>query len=156
MSGTVRLRVTAGLVAAVGICALVGCGPKRPTTIPVTGTVTLDGQPVEGAAVAFFPEGAEQPARGVTDAAGKFTLMTFVAGDGALPGQHRVSVTKTQAPPPQAIEVGGEKVETPTDGGAAENVKYLLPPQYASPSTSQLTAEVKKGMEPVALDLKSQ
>ena len=143
------------LSAAVGICVLAGCGPKGPETIRVTGFVTLDGQPVEGATVAFFPEGGERPARGVTDASGNFALMTFTAGDGALLGNHRVTVLKTEVIAAPRAKGAEEHPDTPTDGGAAENVKHLLPIQYSSPSTSPLTAEVKRGMGPVVLELKS-
>jgi len=154
------LRSTGFVLAAfvgvvVGITVLIGCGPSRPETVPVTGSVTLDGKPVDNAAVAFFPEGGGLPARGMTDGSGKFTLMTFVAGDGALPGNHRVSVTKSETLAAPAVAAPGETLETPTDGGAAENVKHLLPIQYSSPSTSQLTTEVKRGMGPVVLGLKS-
>jgi hypothetical protein len=156
MNMTLRSTGLGWLGVIVGISVLIGCGPSRPETVPVSGSVTLDGKPVENASVAFFPVDGGLPARGMTDASGKFTLMTFVAGDGALPGNHRVSVTKsetvTTAP---AVEVGGDQMETPTDGGAAENVKHLLPIEYSSPSSSQLSVEVKKGMGPVALDLKS-
>jgi len=121
----------------------------------VTGSVTLDGQPVDGATVAFYPDGGRRPARGITDASGNFELMTFNPGDGVLLGQHRVSVTKTEASEQQAAVVDGETIETPT-GGAEDNVNHLLPVHYASPSTSELTVEVVEGMEPVALELKSQ
>jgi hypothetical protein len=121
----------------------------------VTGSVTLDGQPVDGATVAFYPDEGRRPARGITDASGNFELMTFKSGDGALLGQHRVSVTKTETAEQEAFVVDGEKIETPT-GGTGERVKHLLPVRYASPSTSQLMVEVAKGMEPVTLDLSSE
>jgi hypothetical protein len=34
--------------------------------------------------------------------------------------------------------------------------KWIVPQKYSTPQTSRLTAEVKSGMEPVRLDLKSQ
>jgi hypothetical protein len=151
----IRKSAPCWLLALLAVCTLVGCGPTRPATVKVSGTVTLDGEAVEGATVAFYPTGEGLPARGVTDAAGNFSLTTYEAGDGALPGEHRVAVSKTKAPEETTVEGEGETIETPT-GDEGENVEHLLPPQYASPTTSQLTEEVKSGMDPVKLELTSQ
>ena len=144
------------LLVLVAMCTLIGCGPDRPATVKVSGTVTLDGEAVEGATVAFFPAGEGLPGRGVTDASGDFTLTTFEAGDGAVPGEHRVSVSKTKAPEGTTVEVEGETIDTPTGEEEMAELEHLLPPQYASPTTSNLTAEVKAGMDPVELELTSQ
>lgn len=137
------------------VCISAGCGSGRPETVKVTGTVTLDGTPVEGATVAFFHPDAGQPARGVTDASGTFTLTTFEAGDGAILGQHKVAVSKidesAQAPS------GDSEFDTPSSNeDLSETAKFLLPAIYSSPSTSGLTVEVTKDMAPVTLELKSQ
>ena len=136
-------------------CIMTGCGPGVPDTAEVSGTVTLDGTPVDGAIVAFFhPEGG-QPARGVTDASGTFTLTTFKAGDGARLGQQKVSVTKIDESEQKAAAAEG--LDTPTTSeDFSVTAKHLLPVLYSSPSTSGLTVEVKKGMAPVTIELKSQ
>ena len=136
------------------VCISAGCGSGHPETVKVTGTVTLDGTPVEGATVAFFLPDAGQPARGVTDASGNFTLTTFEAGDGAMPGQHKVAVSKidesSQAPS------GDPEIDTPSSNeDLSQTAKHELPVLYSSPSTSGLTVEVTKGMAPVVLELKS-
>jgi len=61
---------------------LAGCGSDG--LVPVKGRVLLDGQPLDGAAVLFEPEGGGVPATGVTDASGGFTLATSGRGE-ALP-----------------------------------------------------------------------
>jgi len=61
------------------LACIVGCGGSTSTvaTVPVTGTVTLDGKPVEGAAVSFAPKTKGcRAAFGRTDASGKFKLTT--------------------------------------------------------------------------------
>lgn len=63
---------------------LCGCGPSRPTTVPVSGTVLLDGEPVESAAVIFSSVEGGRPATGITDAQGRFRLRTFDGNDGVL------------------------------------------------------------------------
>jgi len=134
------------------VCLVVGCGPSRPSTIPVTGTVTLNGTAVEGASVMLMPEGEGQAATGITDAEGEFSLKTYDPGDGARPGSYKVTVIKKETTGFLADQDG-------LSGGIApEGVqeKWLTPQKYSSPDTSELTAEVKDGMQPLKLELTSQ
>src|SRR5437879_2534229 len=80
---------------------LAGCGGA---TIDVRGRVLLDGAPVDRAAVTLVPVGKGHPASGITEPDGSFRLMTFKKQDGALPGEYKVIVTRTDAipPPPDA------------------------------------------------------
>src|SRR5262249_49616243 len=67
--------------------------------VKVKGTVTLDGEPVEGATVLFEPlDGAGLPANAQTDENGVFELGTHTRMDGAYRGEYKVSLT-----PPMAI-----------------------------------------------------
>jgi hypothetical protein len=73
-----------------------GCGGKY-TPVPVSGVVTLDGRPVEGATVYFYAVGDDKdgrPAFGTTDKDGVFRLSTMGHEDGALPRRYKVVVTK--------------------------------------------------------------
>ena len=75
--------------------AAAGCDGRR-TPVPVSGTVTLDGRPVEGAVVTFHllsddKEGS--PATGQTDKTGTFRLKTGNE-DGARPGEYKVIIVK--------------------------------------------------------------
>ena len=72
--------------------AAVGCDGRR-SPVPVSGTVTLDGKPVEGATVTFHLLGDDPDGRlatGQTDKTGTFHLN----GDGARPGEYKVVITK--------------------------------------------------------------
>ncbi|MFG0335441.1 MAG: hypothetical protein ACF8TS_18945, partial [Maioricimonas sp. JB049] len=93
-----RYFVTGCLVAVLSALPLLtGCSsseppPDRPETAPVTGTVMYQGEPVEGATVVFTPAGSQATgAVAKTDASGKFELMTYEPGDGAIPGKYQVS-----------------------------------------------------------------
>lgn len=137
-----------------------GCGPDRPETVTVRGTVTLDGQPVEGATVGFNPQGGGRPATGMTDSSGAFTLTTFVPGDGALPGKHAVTVSKVRSTGQQADatsspDAGAMPLSGPIAAGGIKT-EWLVPRKYSDPSSSGLVVEVRPGMEPVKLELKSQ
>jgi hypothetical protein len=82
-----------------------GCSSEPYKIAPVSGRVTLNGQPVPRAAVMFQPvavEGNFNPgpgSTGVTDADGRYTL-TVVGKDtkGAVVGKHKVRITMFEDP----------------------------------------------------------
>ena len=149
----VSTLVTVGIV-------LTGCSnSSRPSTYPVTGTVTSQGKPVAGAAITFVPTGNEgEAASAITDSNGKYALTTWKAGDGARPGEYRVKVTKQeqQAVDPskmvknlsieeeQKIYVESKKPNPPA--------KSLIPSKYQDDQTSGLTHTVEK--KPTTFDIK--
>ena len=148
--------------AAVVCLPLVGCGPSLPEgarpTEPVTVTVTYNGQPVEAATVTFISQDADPVAAyGRTDAQGVAQMKTYVEGDGAVPGSHKVTINKTET-----TGGGSETAENPEQYDPAElspdykppTIKYLVPQKYNSPATSDLTAEVKSGPNAIRFDLK--
>lgn len=86
----------AGLVA---LLLATGCGDAGYDVAPVTGTVTLDGKPFVWGSVMFAPiqasaanADAGKPAFGMLDAQGHFALSTYADQDGAVVGDHRVTV----------------------------------------------------------------
>jgi hypothetical protein len=97
------------------------------------GEVTLNGQPVISADVAFMPtvEGPESaPAQAITDDAGRFEVVSLfdqgrTTRTGMLTGSYAVSVTQL------------EQVSS-----SARPPRNLLPEKYASPETSGLSADV--------------
>lgn len=154
------VRVNARLVLGALACLalLVGCskGPARPKTYPVTGTVTLNGQPVEGATVVFVPKAATQSgqaagqqgpqvATGETDAQGHYQLGTFAKGDGAVPGEYLVKVFKYPKPATPTGPGGGDENYQPPEENAPPPAppKNLLPDKYANEQTSGLSFTVE-------------
>lgn len=154
-------------LAALGL--LVGCsggGGADVGAVSVSGTVTLDGQPVEGATVAFSPAGqGARSASGKTDGSGKFTLTSVEAGDGAVPGSYAVVITKItggaamQDPRGQGGELTPEQQKAIMEAaqGKTPEEKNELPEKYAKADTSGLTAEVSgDGGNEFTFDLKSE
>ena len=144
--------VTVGIV-------LTGCSnSSRPPTYRVTGTVTLQGKPVAGAAITFVPTGEGEAASAITDSEGKYALTTWEAGDGARPGEYRVKVSKQEqkAVDPakmvqnlsieeeQKIYVESKKPPPPS--------KRLIPSKYEDDQTSGLMHTVEK--KPTTFDIK--
>lgn len=79
----------ATLIGIVAVAFIPGCSAEKFKTAEVTGTVTLEGTPLEGVSLEFEPArtGSEIPptAYGSTDAAGRYRL-TRVGGKGGRPG----------------------------------------------------------------------
>ena len=128
-----------------------GCGASGPAMVKVTGTVTLDGTPVDGASVVFMPAITGKPAQGKTDAAGKFALNTDPSKpeDGAQEGEYIVTVRGVRTPGVQANP----------DGTSGDNSQYreewFVPKHFSNPASSGLRQTVAKGMQPVELKLTS-
>ncbi|MEX0794576.1 MAG: carboxypeptidase regulatory-like domain-containing protein [Pirellulaceae bacterium] len=131
-------------LAFVGSVLLGGCaGPESeyPPTVPVEGTVTYQGQPLEGALVAFKRTDGKG-AVGRTDAGGRFQLTTYTTNDGAEVGSYQVEIVKYEPAPEELPE------------GVTLPLKPEIPERYGKASTSQLEAEVTADGGSFTFDLK--
>lgn len=124
-----------------------GCsnsGPAGPKTVPVSGQVNYKNLPVEGATVSFLGDGTTRAAMAITDSKGQFILTTIRSGDGAVPGVHKVTVTKIVAPPtksanePMSMEDAAKAANVPP----AEPLS-MLPAKYQTAASSGLSFTVK-------------
>lgn len=134
-----------------GLAVLTGCSdsaPKRegPPTYPVSGVVTQGGSPVAGATVRFELADGSKSSSGRTDAQGKYVLATFEAGDGALPGDYRVTIVKMEGGGSgQAVSEDDPNYTGADEADEGAEIKNLLPEKYAKVETSELTATVTQG-----------
>lgn len=145
---TWNLSAARRLLALLALVAAVGCGPSKPETHPVTGTVLYKGAPVEGATVTFSSASGEGSAVGRTDAQGKYSLTTFERNDGALVGEYKVRVLKYDTPPAPAAPAGGsdeDYVPPPLEERAPPPPKNLLPEIYSSTTRTPLSFTVEPG-----------
>ncbi len=137
-----------GFAFLLALAVVIGCGSGHPETVPVSGVITYQGEPVVGAQVGFLAEGAARAAYGETDARGGFRLSTYGTNDGAVIGTHTVTVSK----PEETVTGAGMSPDDPDGGYAAAmaqaaqqpTVKGVLPEKYGSPNTSDLRAEVTR------------
>lgn len=133
---------------------LTGCGRGRPAFVEVTGTITLDGKPLEGAVVSFQPVSQEsggfaRPSSAITDAEGKFSPGTFEANDGLPAGKYRVAIQKREP-------VGGALATDKSQASGPTKYQWITPRRLADPNRSGLEAEVtSSGLEPAVFELKS-
>ncbi len=78
--------------------------PKLGSTVEVTGVITLDGKPLEGASIRFAPKSEKgfHGAVGQTDAEGKYDLYTDLGNgeskDGVLPGDYIIYISRMVRP----------------------------------------------------------
>jgi len=129
--------------------ALPGCGGGSSDAVPITGTVTLDDKPLEGAMVTFHPEGETGGlgGSGRTGPDGKYTLTPARGKDGLPPGGYVVVVNRPlrkdgSLPPPDL---------PPIESDARES----LPAVYSSRTASTLKKTVSKETTTYDIALKS-
>ena len=139
------------------VVLLAGCGGGL---APVSGTVTLDGEPVAGAKVTFLPAGPGIPATGTTDATGRYQLRIGSGRTGVPRGRYGVTVSKLKVSTvtegearrvAAAASVGAVETE-PTSDGLVQVIEHVVPRRYADPATSGLEVDVTSaGDEALAL-----
>jgi hypothetical protein len=147
-----------------------GCGGVRHT--PVTGLVTLDGQPYGDVLITFIPANStEMTPVGRADATGKFQMGTETPTNGVKPGKYKVTVVPG---PPKDSKATGHPSEAflkkaqPAAGKVDANKEYRKieiegtrasrkthPTIYADPARTPLEVEVTNEPRDVKLELKS-
>ncbi len=140
-----RVVMVRFVVVAVIAASFNGCDNERPLA-PVTGKVTYRGEPLKFGTVMFQPPSG-QPATASIQPDGTFALETRGEGEGAAVGMCKVRVTcyEGQNPVSRSAPSGDE-------GGFG---KSLIPEKYLDYDTSEITVEVKPGInDPVTIELK--
>ncbi len=155
------------------LAVVVGCGDSGPQLVPVTGTLSLDGQPLGFKSLTLFPiEGTSgHGAAGFTDGAGSIKLLAVVPGavrdfEGCPPGRYRVVITEPLIPITDQDSQGaaGGVVADENEPAAAifipdsrpkKNKKGGIPSIYTSTTSSPLVIDVADGNEVISLELDS-
>ena len=129
------------LSALLGLCSLLaGCGGG--VGMPLSGIVTMDGQPLADAEVMYsymgeLPAGFSGVAVTKTAPDGSYEL----SGDHSLPaGRYRVAVSRLEVAEGTVVDaaMGMDITQLKMQGKAFE----IVPPKYSDPAASELTAEV--------------
>lgn len=114
---------------AAGALTAAGCGNRKPV---VTGSVTLDGQPVERGAIQFFPASGDGQTAGTVIENGRYQTETS-------PGPMKVVIN--------APKVVGKRraYDDQPDGPMIDVVRESLPARYSDMSKTELTYTVEPG-----------
>jgi len=120
-----------GLLLLAGLPVLLGCSQTPEGVAEVTGTVTMDQEPLSNAVVTFIPVEGGRPSTGKTDESGAYRLVYTREAFGALTGEHDVEIS--------TLESQGEEI---------------VPNKYNS--KSQLTETVEPGSNEIDFDLTTQ
>jgi hypothetical protein len=137
--GCIHLALLAATVLLSGCSGRFG-GSNLPPLVKVTGTVTYQGQPIEGADVTFNNVDAGYTAIGKTDASGRFLLAT-AGQEGVGVGKQVVAIRRVDVidNTPAGVDVSAGGVASPP------TIRWIVPEKYSVPSTAGLSAEVKTG-----------
>ena len=128
------------------LCVLtLGCwdsgGPRR---VPVNGTVEYNGNPLTSGSAVFVPVDSNtgHSARGMINSDGGFELTTFDDGDGAVPGEYKVTVFSYDG----MRDVPGSPFQAVGPS--------LIPERYNDANTTDLQQTVGEKRMTVKLELK--
>lgn len=137
----------------------VGCNsvPDGPRTVPAEGIITLDGTPVEGAAVVFVAANGEHSAQCASDDEGKFSLNAFEYKTGAVPGEYMAVITKNEEVKMQkAGKASAEEQKHAEEGGGEQvGVVNIMPLKYAQPNPKFSFTVPEDGVTDLKIELTS-
>jgi hypothetical protein len=126
------------------LCALLAlsCGKNSdvPDNVPVSGKVTVDGDPVTAGQVSYIPYDKEQKTGGMSagqiDSSGGYVIYT-AGNSGAPPGRYKVTVTPSMVP-----------------SGDMKMPSIPFNPKYSDASKTPLIINVTAGAAAGTYDLK--
>ncbi|WP_152051485.1 carboxypeptidase-like regulatory domain-containing protein [Tautonia marina] len=136
-----RLRILTALGA---VAFLAGCSAEPSTTpttfVPVSGTVTVDGEPLAGAVITFLQTDEKgTTANGETDEEGSYTLQAMMQR-GIAPGRYQVGISYLMPPSGKPVGLSARSSLAPVaDLAVAEE---LVPPRYSDLGQTELTVTV--------------
>ena len=132
-----------------------GCGRDNGTA-PVSGKVTVDGKPLAFGEIFFMPTSGRM-AHATIQPDGSYQLTTYETGDGALIGDHTVTIealrVESNAPEPKTLEE-----EVSMEGGLPPQLVMketrLVSEKYGDAATTPLRATVEdKKLNEINFDL---
>lgn len=127
-----ELRSKIVLLALAG-ASLAGCDDGRPTRVPISGQVLIDGKPLTLGFIRFIAE-KQRPASSEIGPDGRFTLGTYGKDDGVVLGTHKVTIS--------ACEVLGPRRQ-----------RWLAPKRYARPNSTDQEVKIDGPTDDLVIEL---
>lgn len=117
----------------VALFLVTGCGDGRPTRVPVSGQVLIDGKPLAFGSIRFIPADS-RASQSTIDENGRFTLNCYEKNDGVVVGTHTVTVLACK-PISKTL------------------VRWHAPRKYSDSVTSDITKEVLEPTDNMKIEL---
>lgn len=148
------------------VAPICGCGGSdQMECAQVTGSVTLDGEPLPTATILFRPDFG-RAGRGKIENGIIVESSTYGINDGIVLGKHRIAVQAI----PEVVPVTGSRIEEPVGSGRtiqpppsyapsrskARTNTVVIPKKYQDPEQSGLTAEITADGNELNLQLMKQ
>jgi hypothetical protein len=136
------------------MAAVAGCGSKNTALATVSGTVTHNGNPVDGAHVSLHSTVEVDGKKGqsyaaTTDSSGNYVIATNGKEPGIPPGLYKVTVTKYEGKggPMEGIDAGQLDAMKSDTGATTKGIgpNNLLPMEYANPGSTKLSVTLDVG-----------
>ena len=134
------------------VIGAIGCSSNL---TKVSGKVTLDGEPVEGASLTFtLKDNPSVIGTGITNSKGEYSLVSFQGGDKAIrgvsPGLYLISIVKKEEDGPPLKDTSTMSIEERVNydmsrtGGGMTKKKFIyhIPKKYEVAENSGLSLEV--------------
>ncbi|MGI9429965.1 MAG: hypothetical protein ACR2NM_14990 [Bythopirellula sp.] len=146
-----RSLSTAGWLLAL-LSQLIGCGEVDYPLVPVSGAVTLDGEPLSGAAVVFQPTSTGSAGKtapgsvGRTNGDGRYELSTVNDQPGASPGRHKIRIYShsPESAPVSDTDSGENSERVPDRFNYRSQLFFEVPSTGTDAADFQLTTDFKE------------
>ena len=139
-----KFNFSSVLLCVVGV-SVIGCGRSDiPELGTVSGIVTLNNEPLPNAIVNFSPTAAGRPSTAETDSEGRYSLLYLTDVDGAVVGEHTVTVEKIVS------EEEDNLSDDPADLEPGQELPKQLP---ASASDGSIFKDVAAGHNDIDIEL---
>lgn len=136
------MRLLRCVAACAGVMLLAGCGPGNPLgRLPVSGTVTFQGKPLDQGTIEFAPEDGRGVASGAVIKDGRYSIPEL---KGLPPGTYRVRISSAEpsstGPPPEFP--GEHKTEAKERIPAAFNTQSTQTVKVTAGGTNQFDFQI--------------
>lgn len=147
------MAATIGGLATTLAAMLAGCGPRPPALAKVSGTVTLDGEPLARGTLTFEATGRRPATARILD--GRIIeVTTHRSNDGVPVGHQRIAVFSREEPASGPAHQSQRHGPPATAGFPASMAgRSLLPARYNDSATSGLSATIRPGHNELSLTL---
>lgn len=142
------VQFSAVLVGLVLLVGLAGCSDSGGLgTVPVKGTLTIDGQPANDVTITFAPLDSTMPTASGVVSDGSFELYSGAKAEpGAVPGKYKIVLAQAAS-----SEETPDYMQAGATGAPQQELSF--PVMYIDASTSDKEVEVTSGSNDIKIDI---